>query len=148
MRNRQVGPSDSAEILANLVPRISYKPGWRFELEEINRGQGCEGLTLLIRFTSPDSLDPTRQTEGVHLMPVLPAAYDEEAWMYWVFEQIQMVESHESMEFFQVDNERPFFADHGPGRNPYALHRIKPESQIHEAAEPWSGGPPSDEHFA
>lgn len=147
MRNRQVGPDDSAKILAKLVPRISYKPGWSFALDEIDRGQGCEGLTLLISFVSPDSLDPTRQTQGVHLMPVLPAAYNEDAWLYWIFEQIQMVESHEAMEFFKVGDDRPFFADHGPGRNPYALMRIKSPEQIEEDATPWHGGPATDEHF-
>jgi|SRR6185312_3858195 len=148
MRNKQVAPSDSAQVLADLVPRISYKPGWHFKLSEIDRGQGCEGLTLIISFMSSDSLDHSKQTEGVHLMPVLPAAYDEEAWLYWIFEQIQMVESHESMEFFCCDGTQPFFPDHGPGRNPYALHRIKYERQIREPAVPWLGGPARDQHFA
>jgi len=148
VRNRQVGPDDAADVLAKLVPRISYKPGWSFALEEIDRGQGCEGLTLVIRFTSPDSLDPSRQTEGVHLMPVLPAAYDEESWMRWIFEQIQLVEQHEAMEFFQVDGEHPYFPEHGPGRSPYTLALVKTREQVEAPATPWLGGPARAEHFA
>lgn len=147
MRNRQVGPSESAAILANVVSEVAYKPNWRFELSELNRGQGCEGLTLVISFTGPNSLNPDEETEGVHLMPVLPAAYNREAWIGWVFEQIRLVEKHESAEFFAVGDERPFFADHGPGRSPYEVMRIKRPEQIEEEAEPWFGGPATDEHF-
>jgi hypothetical protein len=147
VRNRQVGPSDAAQVLADLVPRISYKPGWSFALAEIDRGQGCEGLTLVISFTSPDSLNPSVMTEGVHLMPVLPAAYDEESWTYWIFEQIQMVESHESMEFYRVEGKQPYFPEHGPGRNPYRCASIKTQEQVDAEAVPWVGGPAKDEHF-
>ena len=148
MRNRQVGPDDAAAVLAKLVPRITYKPGWSFALEEIDRGQGCEGLTLVIRFTSPDSLDPSKTTEGVHLMPVLPAAYDEESWMFWIFEQIQLVEQHEAMEFFRVAGDQPYFPEHAPGRNPYRVATIKSREQVEQPAAPWHGGSPKDEHFA
>jgi hypothetical protein len=147
-RNRQVGLDASATILAALVPRISYKPNWTFELSEISRGQGCEGLTLLISFQSPNSLNHNEQTEGVHLMPVLPCAYDEESWLYWIFEQVEMVEHHEAMEFFCVDGEQPYFPEHGPGRNPYRLCKIKSREQVEDPAIPWTGGPPQDEHFA
>lgn len=147
MRNRQVGPDDAADILAALVPRITYKPGWSFELSEISRGQGCEGLTLLISFTAPDSLGDG-ETTGVHLMPVLPAAYDEESWLRWIFEQVQMVETHEAMEFFCVDGKQPYFPEHGPGRNPYVVATIKTAEQVEDPAVPWVGGPAADEHFA
>lgn len=148
MRNRQVGPDDAADILAALVPRIAYKPGWTFELQELDRGQGCMGLTLCIGATVPDSTRHGATTSVYHLMPVLPAAYNHNAWMRWIFEQIQMVEQHESMEHYKVDGQAPYFADHGPGHNPYALALIKPASQPEEHAVPWTGGPATDPHFA
>lgn len=148
MRNRQIGPDDAAQILADLVPLISYKPGWTFALEELDRGQGCQGLTLLIGAMVPDSTNPDAMTGVLHLMPVLPAAYNRTAWEDWIFEQIQMVEKHEAMEFFHVEGRAPYFSDHGPGRNPYARMRIKPESQPQEEALPWNGGSVSDPHFA
>lgn len=146
MRNRQVGPDSATEVLAALVPRCSYKD-WTLDLQELSRGQGCEGLTLLIGATVPDSTRPGETTSVLHLMPVLPAAYCEEAWIGWVFEQIRLVELHESMEHFRVDGVAPFFADHGPGRSPYEVMRVKPGSQPEEVAVPWSGGPCVDEHF-
>lgn len=36
------------EILHELVDALTYRPGWRFELRDIDRGQGSEGLTLVI----------------------------------------------------------------------------------------------------
>lgn len=147
MRNRQVGPDDATAILADLVPRVTYKPGWTFALEEIDRGQGCQGLTLLIGAMVPDSTRPGEYTNVLHLMPVLPAAYNRDAWEYWIYEQIELVERHESMEFYRVDGHAPYFSDHGPGRNPYALCRIKPSSQPEEPATPWVGGRCTDPHF-
>lgn len=146
MRNRQVGPSDSAEVLAKLVKRISYKQGWSLELQEISRGQGCEGLTLCVSAEVVDTFSGA--PIGVyHLMPVPPAAYDEETWQQWVLDQILLVERHETLEFFKVDGERPYFPEHGPGRDPYAVGLIKSYEQAHSAAVPWSGGSPQDEHF-
>jgi hypothetical protein len=74
MRNLQKGDADAARVLAELVPRITYKPGWSFELHEVDRGQGCEGLTLSIKAEVHDSFSDG-MTNVWHLMPVLPAPY-------------------------------------------------------------------------
>ena len=145
MRNLQKGNEESTDILHALIPRISYKH-WKFSLQELNRGQGCEGLTLVIRAEVPDSFG-NGMTEFCHLMPVLPCAYDEDAWIGWVLEQILMVEKHESLEFFEVDGHKPFFPYHRPGGNPYEVHRVITEEQAHSPATPWSGGGPQDPHF-
>ena len=143
-RNWNYGPDDALAVLEALVPRITYKPGWSFDLCEIDRGQGCGGLTLVIQAIVPDSVNDDGETVGVcHLMPVLPAAYDEESWLYWIFEQIQMVEAHEAMEFYRLDGVAPYFSEHAPGRNPYALMRVKSPEQRDAPAVPWSGGPPA-----
>jgi hypothetical protein len=88
VRNRQVGPDEATDVLAQLVPRITYKPGWTFKLEEISRGQGCEGLTLLISATVPDTCTPGEETTFVHLMEVPAANYNERNWRRWILEQI------------------------------------------------------------
>ena len=152
MRNRQIGPDSSTAILANVVSRVTYKPGWTLELKEISRGQGCEGLTLCIGATVPDSFGDGMV--GVyHLMPVLPAAYDEDSWIGWIMEQIHLVEQHEMLEFFRVDGDPVFFPGHAPGRNPYGVSRVihalpKTRETAYRAAVPWTGGEPQDEHFA
>lgn len=146
MRNRQIGPDDAADVLAALVPRVTYKPGWTFQLAEVDRGQGCQGLTLMIGATVPESFG--RGTVDIlHLMPVLPAAYDEESWARWILEQIEMVERHEMLEFFRVDGQQPYFPAHGPGQNPYAMRLITTPDRAHAEATPWYGGAASDPHF-
>ena len=123
MRNVQRGNPESTDVLADLVSRMTYKPGWTFTLSECQRGQGCEGLTLMIACDDvPDSWGNGR-TNFLHLMPVLPAAFDRESWMIWLYEQVALVEKHESMEFFKIDGEAPFFPSHAPGHYPYALRR-------------------------
>jgi hypothetical protein len=34
------------ELLKALVDKLSYRPGWTFDLHHFDRGQGSKGLTL------------------------------------------------------------------------------------------------------
>lgn len=109
--------------LANLVSNCEYRPGWRFVLGDIDRGQGSKGLTLDIITLGYDSYHPERgQHYSVHhYMPVPPAAYDRRSWQRWLFEQILLVERHEAMEFFAIAGIRPYAPHHGPGNDPYIV---------------------------
>ncbi|HET7486822.1 MAG TPA: hypothetical protein VFJ85_02770 [Acidimicrobiales bacterium] len=119
---RQVAPRPDA--LFELVGMVSYRPGWTFRLDDIDRGQGSEGLTLVITTCGYDSYHPDRgenyrvhTTCGYdsyhpdrgenyrvhHYMPVPPAAYDRRSWRRWLFEQLLLVERHEAMEFFRFE---------------------------------------------
>jgi hypothetical protein len=107
----------------------------------------------MIGATLPDSTADGQTVTVLHLMPVLPAAYDEDSWTAWVMEQIHLVEQHEMLEFFKVDNYAPFWPGHAPGRNPYGVSRVihalpKTHEQAHTPATPWYGGKPTDDHFA
>lgn len=146
MRNRQVGPDDAAGVLADLVERVAYKPGWSFQLQEISRGQGCEGLTLMIGATVRDSFGDG-DVAVLHLMPVPGAAYDEGAWRRWILEQVLLVERHEALEFFRVDGDQPFFPNHDAGKDPYAIVETQTRDEAHTPATPWHGGAPVDQHF-
>jgi hypothetical protein len=124
--------------LAALVSSLGYKPGWRFSLSDIDRGQGSRGLTLIINITTPDSYRPWQEIRVNHYMPVPPAAYDQRSWRRWLFEQILLVERHETAEFFQlhVDEngrladhdsgyaDRPYAPSHGPGNDPYLIREV------------------------
>lgn len=116
---RQIAPEP--DVLVNLVKRLTYKPLWKFTIEDIDRGQGSEGLTLCILITCPNSYQPERMQSVIHYMPVPPAAYDERSWRRWLFEQILLVERHEACEFFQIDGIRPYAPHHGPGNDPYTV---------------------------
>lgn len=146
MRNRQVGPDVS--VLADLVRGLSYKPGWSFKLEEISRRWGSEGLTLSIGATVPNSLNPTEGTSVLHLMPVPPSAWDRESWTRWLFDQILLVERHEAMEFFQIDDMRPYFPEHGEGCNFYTIAETKTQEDVERDPGPWISQPAADLHFA
>lgn len=53
---RQVAPYPT--VLHDLVERLAYRPGWRFVLKDMDRGQGSEGLTLDIITTGYQSYHP------------------------------------------------------------------------------------------
>lgn len=112
--------------LADLVGQVSYRPGWRTRLEDIDRGQGSEGLTLIITTLGYDSYNPGHgeHYRVSHFFPVPPAAYDERSWRRWLFEQFLLVERHECMEFFAIAGERPYAPSHGPGNDPYLVREI------------------------
>jgi len=135
---RQTAPDPA--ILADLVKKVAYRPGWTFRLSDIDRGQGSEGLTLDIVTRGYDSYHPERgeNYRVHHYMPVPPAAYDERSWRRWLFEQVLLVERHEAMEFFRFEwstpnrvgtevlgenrhVERPYAPHHGPGNDPYIV---------------------------
>lgn len=136
--NRQTAPYPTD--LETLISELEYKPGWQFELLNINRGQGSIGLTLDILLFTVDSYGDGHQQIGVHhYFPVPPAAYDSRSWRRWLFEQILLVERHEAAEFFRfithdVDAEtrtmsfevvdRPYAPSHGPGNDPYVIREI------------------------
>ena len=116
---RQTAPEPT--LLADLVWNLQYKKGWRFSLADIDRGQGSEGLTLIIHLTVPNSYKPEEVFQVVHYMIVPPAAFDERSWCRWLLEQILTVEQHEACEFFQISGHRPYAPNHGPGRDPYTV---------------------------
>jgi hypothetical protein len=116
---RQVAPDP--DLLHALVGQLSYKEGWKTWLEDMDRGQGSEGLTLVIQRYGPDTYHPERMMRVNHYMPVPPAAFDERSWQRWLLEQFLLVERHEACEFFQIGGERPYAPSHGPGNDPYLI---------------------------
>lgn len=126
---RQEAPFPDA--LAWLVERTQYKEGWKFVLGDVDRGQGSSGLTLDIQRWGPDSYHPERSIRVHHYMLVPPAAYDARSWRSWLFDQILLVEKHEAMEFFQIEDSpgsehavRPYAPLHGPGNDPYLVAEV------------------------
>ena len=107
--------------LDDLVRKLAYRPGWAFKLAHIDRGQGSEGLTLVITTRGYNSYAPEdgENYRVNHYMPVPPAAYDRRSWVNWLFEQLLLVERHECMEYFVIDGYRPRAPAHGPGNDCY-----------------------------
>jgi hypothetical protein len=118
---RQTAPQPL--LLESLVDRVAYRPGWTIRLGDVDRGQGSEGLTLVVTTLGYNAYHPELgETYRVHhYFPVPPAAYDERSWRHWLLEQLLLVERHEACEFFQIGGERPYAPHHGPGNDPYIV---------------------------
>ena len=132
---RQTAPYPQS--LKYLVDRLQYRPGWTFRLQDLDRGQGSEGLTLTITTLGYNSYRPQDgETYQVnHYMPVPPAAFDARSWQRWLFDQLLLVERHECMEFFTVHDSpgsehsvKPYAPSHGPGNDPYIVREVGTET--------------------
>jgi hypothetical protein len=111
------------DALRRLVANLRYRPGWAFSLGSVDRGQGSAGLTFVVTSLGYDTYNPERgETYRVrHYFPVPPAAYNERSWRRWLLDRLVEVERHEACEFFQIDGERPYAPQHGPGNDPYIV---------------------------
>lgn len=118
-------------ILERMVDRLRYRR-WAFRLEHLDRGQGSQGLTLVITTRGYDSYHPDKgeNYRVNHYMPVPPASYNESSWLRWLFNQCLLVETHECGEFFKVDGVRPFAPHHGPGNDPYTMFERGTDLQV------------------
>ena len=121
---RQTAPYPQA--LAEIVAGLSYRPGWEFGLADIDRGQGSEGLTLVVTSLGYDTYNPDRgETYRVNHYFIVPAAaYDRGSWTRWVLDRLVEIETHEACEFMVLDSKRPFAPNHGPGRDPYVIREL------------------------
>lgn len=124
-RMTQIAPHPAA--LEALVAATTYRPGWRVELEHEDRGQGSIGLTLTITTNTVNSYRHDEPVRVRHLFIVPAAAYDERSWRRWLFERFVDVETHEAMEFFEVDGTKPYAPSHGPGNDPYLIREVGTE---------------------
>lgn len=120
--NEQVAPYPHE--LGDLVRGLRYKQGWSFSLEDLDRGQGSVGLTLVVRVTTTNSYPPHQTIRIAHYFPVPPAAYTVTSWRRWLLDQVLLVERHEACEFFELDGEKPYAPNHGPGEDPYRITEL------------------------
>ena len=133
------------QALADLVTRLRYRQdrGWRVTLEDLDRGQGSRGLTLVVVRSGPDSYDHASNLRVAHYFPVLPAAFTGPSWRRWLFDRLGDVDTHERMEDFKLavparscghvpmcegecpnSVERPFAPNHGQGEDPYRITEL------------------------
>jgi hypothetical protein len=104
-RMHQVAPFP--HDLAAAVDELRYLPGWRIELGDVDRGQGCSGLTLSIYPDKPDTYHPDRHVNTLFTFPVPAAAFNRESWEEWLWARIVDVENHERAEWFRFERDVP-----------------------------------------
>lgn len=127
---------DPAE-LADLVSRARYKRGFTFRLDDVDRGQGSSGLTLIINRSGPDAYNPDAHVSVDHYFIVPAAAYNRRSWQRWLFARILLVEQHEAAEFFRLADDprlvdggsRPYAPLHGFGEDPYLITELATDVQ-------------------
>jgi len=126
--------------LQEMVGNLRYKPGWRFWLRagvtsgSAGQVEGLPGVTLTSGSGYGTLLPPvflviSAQTEDSggrgpitvdHTFSVPPEEYPVQ-WHCWLLDRILDVERHETCEFFRIGDERPFYPEHGPGADLYAI---------------------------
>lgn len=96
----------TAVEIAREIKRVTYKPGWTFEVSH----HPIEGPTLSIGFAVPNSYRQGEQQVQCVNSPIPPlfGADHLYAWLMW---RISVVEMHELAEFFKVDG-KPVYDPH------------------------------------
>lgn len=88
----------STEQLKELASKVTYKPGWEFDIYE---GK-WEGQHIAIKTQVPDAYDVTKMVVlDVHSM--LPFFDAEDQFYQWLLWRITRIEVHEAREFFRVN---------------------------------------------
>lgn len=128
MTNMQKAPWPAE--LASLVAQLTYRAGWRFELADIDRGQGSVGLTFIVTTLTADSYVHDLNKRVAHYFPVPPAAYDARSWQRWLLDRLLEVERHECCEFFEIAGTKTYAPSHGPGNDPYLIRELGTELDV------------------
>lgn len=116
--------------LRDAVYELRYLRGWKFDLTDRHRGQGCSGLTLDIYPNKPDAYHPEQHVATVFIYPVPAASFNRESWEEWLWDRIAETEDHERAENFRFGPEerRPFKPAHADGWNPGGVRTVVSES--------------------
>ena len=167
----QYGPYP--DELEALVYQLKYRPGWSFDLKPLERdpagthGAAAGGLTFVILTGTWTRHQPgITEYQGTwdayhekverpvyHYFVVPAATYNRASWQRWLLDCLLKVETHECMEHFQIDGERPYAPTHGPGDDPYTIHEysnderrrtsfrgtVKEQSSAPEPSRGWCG---------
>ncbi len=102
-------------IPAGLVASLRYKPGWSFKVG------GPLGSMLCIYARTPDAHHPDRERTTQHQFTIPDFEADGRTPIRWIFDCLLLCELHETGEFFQVADERPFYPNHQDEGSPYVL---------------------------
>jgi hypothetical protein len=120
--------------LAALVDQLDYRQhmGWTVQLRDVERDSEAHtgragGLTLIVTRCGPDTYHHDRTIRVAHYFAVPAATYNRQSWQRWLFDRLGDVDTHERMEDFVVDGDRPYAPNHGPGHDPYTVRELSSE---------------------
>lgn len=90
--------------VAELVARVTYKPGWVFEVNV----DEWDGLTLRAVATVPDSHNPPDGITVLGIDTPIPPLDDARQFLEWLGWRLRRIEAHEVREWLAVDGRRIF----------------------------------------
>jgi hypothetical protein len=138
-------PSAGYSELLAAVRTVRYKPRWEFSLHygpaTSASGDALAAAMSPVSVTTGGSVILHASYTPVYLMIVVRTvnsqpphgpvtirhmfrAYDQAwtgSWLRFLLDCVLAVERHEAMEYFEVGGRKPFFPEHGPGAEPYAI---------------------------
>jgi hypothetical protein len=88
--------------LADIVEKLKYKKGFRFELGPHTDDGGAEFLAFQIIAVTDDSIAEGQRRGTRHLFIVPASTYNRANWLRWCYERVIDVERHEAAEFFSI----------------------------------------------
>lgn len=110
-----------SEVLREIVPKLTYKPGWNCYLMFEVDADGSGGWHFFVVSCTENSLAPGEMIRVRHGFLIPAASYNRNTWVAWLFDRIRDVETHEAGEFFRINDVREFAPHHGNGENPYLV---------------------------
>lgn len=111
-------------ILLDLVPKVTYKPGWTIDVKYEKDSDGSGGWTLSIISYTDNSLHPGSKIRVEHPFLIPAASYNRDTWAAWIYDRLRDVETHEAGEFFRINGVREFAPHHSNGENPYLVWHV------------------------
>jgi hypothetical protein len=107
MRPPYIGEYMDMKAANAVLSRVTYKPGWRFRLED-----RPDALILCVSFRSEDATGKEAGHIEVQSRQPLPPIYyirNEREFMQYIRGAIRIVEHHELDEWLQLDKHAPFY---------------------------------------
>lgn len=88
----------SAEEIREELRKVTYKPGWGFEVYE----HPYEGVHVAVSVTVPNAYDP-EDTVDLCIRSAIPPLRDYKGLHSWMLWRLGRIENHEMREFYKVD---------------------------------------------
>jgi len=99
--------SELAFRVSHLIRRVSYKPGYRFQVNDEYTGDGPAIARVRVAFDRPDTFTGELGTGFSPSVPIFESYTDGDI-VRTLFGLVKALEEHECREAFQVDGSRVF----------------------------------------
>lgn len=107
------------KLLHDVIEAVKYKDGWSLSI--IGFAGAARGLG--VKVVTTNSLNGEVAIIGHQFaIPGNAHLWSREMCEEWVLRRLIDVETHEACEFFEIEGQRPYYPEHGPGAT--SLYRV------------------------